>query len=71
VDDQDAPLLLEECESLPPGESATARIHPLASEFWTNVSPGLEITMHEGRRIVGRGEVLEVVGPTDADASGD
>jgi translation elongation factor EF-Tu-like GTPase len=67
----DAPLLLEDRESLAPGETATGRIHPIAPELWTNVSPGLEITMHEGRRIVGRGEVLEVVGSADADASGD
>jgi elongation factor Tu len=67
----DAPLLLEDGEQLAPGEIANGRIHPIAAEFWTHVSAGLEIAMHEGARVVGRGEVLEVVTPSDADATGD
>jgi translation elongation factor EF-Tu-like GTPase len=59
----DAPLLLEEGEWLAPGESADAPIHPLAPEFWTDVSAGDEIAMHEGQRVVGHGQVLEVVRP--------
>jgi translation elongation factor EF-Tu-like GTPase len=67
----DAPMLLEDSESLAPGESATARIHPLAPEFWTHVSAGLEIAMHEGARVVGRAEILAVVSGADADSPGD
>ena len=62
----DAPLLLDEQESLVPGAIADVRIIPIAPEFWTHLSVGQEIVMHEGGRIVGRGEVLEVVGPTVA-----
>jgi translation elongation factor EF-Tu-like GTPase len=57
----DAPLLLDGRDWLAPGESANVRIHPFAPEFWTLVSAGAEIAMHEGRRIVGRGKVLEVI----------
>lgn len=59
----DAPLLLEGRDWLPPGESANVRIHPLWPEFWTEVSAGTELAMHEGSRVVGHGEVIEVVGP--------
>ena len=65
----DGPLLLEDREALAPGETATARIHPLVPESWTHVSAGLEITMHEGHRTVGRGEVLEVVPPAEPGTS--
>jgi hypothetical protein len=67
----DAPMLLDDRESLAPGESATARIHPLAPEFWIHVSAGLGIAMHEGARVVGRAEVLAVVSGSDADSPGD
>ena len=62
----DAPLLLDDQESLAPGAIADVRIIPIAPEFWTHVSVGQEIEMREGGRIVGRGEVLEVVGPITA-----
>jgi translation elongation factor EF-Tu-like GTPase len=61
---KDAPLLFENRDSLPLGETAEARIHPIAPELWTDVSAGAQIAMHEGLRVVGRAEVLEVVGPT-------
>jgi hypothetical protein len=63
----DAPLLFEDCDSLALGETAEARIHPIAPEFWTDVSAGTRLVMHEGPRVVGYAEVLEVVAPT-ADA---
>ena len=68
----DAPLLLE-ChdEWVAPGETAIARIHPLVPELWAHVRPGLEVAMHEGSRVVGRGEVIEVVGPTGVNAPND
>lgn len=59
----DAPLLLEDREWLAPGEIAAVRIHPLFPEFWTGVVPGDHIDMHEGSRVVGHGEVLEIVAP--------
>jgi hypothetical protein len=63
LEDRDWLALLEDRDWLAPGEVADARIHPLAPEFWTDVAAGAEIAMHEGRRVVGRGEVLEVVEP--------
>jgi hypothetical protein len=66
----DAPLLFDEPGKwLSPGESATARLHPLAPEFWLHVKPGLKVVMKEGRRVVGRGEVVEVVAPLEAEPS--
>jgi hypothetical protein len=62
----DAPLLLEDREDeewLAPGATADVRIHPLFPEFWTHVVPGDHIDMHEGSRVVGHGEVLEIVAP--------
>jgi hypothetical protein len=61
------PLLLEDRDWLAPGDVADARIHPLAPEFWTDVAPRAEIAMHEGLRVVGFGEVLEVGEPPDGD----
>ena len=63
----DAPLLFDEPGKwLAPRESSTARLHPLAPELWRHVGPGLEVVMKEGARVVGRGEVIEVVGLRDA-----
>ena len=62
----DAPMLFEGSDEwIPPGEGGLARIHPLVPAYWVNVSPGLEVAMYEGSRIVGGGEVLEVVPPAD------
>jgi hypothetical protein len=56
-------LVLEDVSALAPGEEATARIHPLASEFWQDVEPGLMIDAYEGTRRVGTATVLDVVRP--------
>jgi hypothetical protein len=67
----DAPLLIEDGDEwIAPGSGGVARIHPLVPEFWADVRPGLEVAMYEGSRVVGRGQVLEVVGPTVENTSG-
>lgn len=55
----DAPLTLEDVERLEPGQTAIARLHPIAAEFWTHLKPGHEIYAHEGLRRVGVAEVIE------------
>ncbi len=60
----DAPLVLEgEVESIAPGERGTARIHPIAPEYWSELEAGTTIYAHEGSRRVAVAEVLEVVPP--------
>lgn len=55
-----APVTLEDAESISPGGSGRVRLHPLWREAWTELKPGTEIDMHEGRRVVGRAVVLRV-----------
>lgn len=61
----DAPLTLEGGPGvwLEPGDEADVRLHPLAPELWPILTPGLELTMREGARVVGVAEVVEVVHP--------
>jgi hypothetical protein len=61
----DAPLTLEQGPGvwLQPGEDATVRLHPLAPDLWPPLSPGLQLTMQEGARVVGVAEIIEVVAP--------
>lgn len=58
------PLTLEGKDELRPGEQSIVRIHPIAPQFWTHVTPGMAIRAHEGARVVGSAEVLEVIPPT-------
>lgn len=59
----DAPLTLETVTALAPGEEAMVRLHPLVSDLWPPVVPGLRLSMHEGPRIVGLADVVDVVSP--------
>jgi hypothetical protein len=62
----DAPLLFEDVDEIPPGGEAVARIHPLFPEYWSHVSPGMTIYAHEGSRRIGTATVLEIIEPTGA-----
>jgi hypothetical protein len=55
-----APVTLEDCASLAPGESGTVRLHPLWRDAWMDVRPGAQIDMHEGSRVVGTAIVMRV-----------
>lgn len=59
------PVTLEGTDELPPGEECLVRIHPIAWEFWSQVVPGMTIKAHEGPRVVGIAEVVELVPPLD------
>lgn len=60
----DAPLVLEGgTESLAPGERGTARIHPIAPEYWGGLQAGTTMYAHEGSRRVAVAVVLEIVLP--------
>ena len=60
----DAPLVLEgDVESIAPGRRGTARIHPIAPEYWGQLEAGVTIYAHEGSRRVAEADVLEVVQP--------
>jgi hypothetical protein len=65
ADRHDAPLTFEAGPEhwLAPGEVATVRLHLLVPELWPDVSPGLELTLLEGARVIGTARVLEVVPP--------
>jgi hypothetical protein len=56
-----ASLTVEDGERLGPGETGIVRLHPMYWDAWSEVRPGMRIAMHEGARIVGVAEVLEVV----------
>lgn len=66
-DGHDAPVTLETGPDvwLQPGEEADVRLHPLAPDLWPPLTPGLELTMREGARVVGVAEIIEVVHPVD------
>jgi hypothetical protein len=55
-----APVTLEDCASLAPGESGTVRLHPLWRDGWMHLRPGAQIDMHEGSRVVGTAIVMRV-----------
>jgi hypothetical protein len=59
----DAPLLIEDQDSVHPGAQAVVRLHPLAPEFWADLTTGQRISAYEGSRLVATAEVLEIVGP--------
>ena len=59
------PLTLEQVDELEPGQEAIVRIHPFVPEFWHDVVPSMSINAHEGPRVVGVAEVVEVVPPAD------
>lgn len=59
----DAPLVIEDQDSVPPGRQAIVRLHPLARELWANLVVGQSIRAFEGPRWVATAEVLEIVGP--------
>jgi translation elongation factor EF-Tu-like GTPase len=61
----DGPLTIESGPGvwLDPGQETTVRLHPLVPDLWPSISPGLRLTMHEGSRVVGVAEVIEVVPP--------
>lgn len=56
----DAPILELSQEPLPPGSGAEADIYPIAPEFWGQVVIGDHLLMREGRKLVGRAEVLAI-----------
>ncbi|MFC5175648.1 hypothetical protein [Nocardioides taihuensis] len=61
----DGPLLIEDQDTLSPGEVATVRLHPLVPDYWPEVSVGLSLGMFEGSRKVGEAVVIEVVEPSN------
>lgn len=54
----DAPISLEDCQSLLPGHTGMVRLHPLLPDEWHHVRPGAKLDMHEGARVVGTAVVL-------------
>ena len=64
----DAPLRLENAEVVAPGESGTARIHPIAPQYWDGLQPGTTIHAHEGPRRIAVAVVLERVSPSEPQA---
>jgi translation elongation factor EF-Tu-like GTPase len=49
-------------DSIPPGEDHTVRLEPLAPELVAEAAKvGLEFDVTEGRRVVGRGTIREIV----------
>lgn len=44
-----------------PGETKELIIEPLVSDNWCDVSIGTQLTVQEGPKVVGHGEVLEVL----------
>jgi len=59
----DAPITIEERDSIHPGEEAVVRLHPLHPGCWAEVSVGTTLAMQEGSRLVGLAEVIEFIGP--------
>ncbi len=57
----DARVFLEDGELLSPGEERAVYIEPLFPEQWTHVTPGMQLPMHEGHRVLGVATVLEVI----------
>lgn len=43
------------------GETKEVIIEPLVQENWNDVSIGTQLTVHEGLKVVGRGEVLDII----------
>ena len=60
----DAPILFEHGDWLALGDEGIVRLHPLAWEFWENVTAGQVIHAYEGSKRVGVATVLERIGPT-------
>jgi hypothetical protein len=44
------------------GQSLTARVYPLAAEYWIDVAAGDVIGLHEGHRLVGSIRVTRPIG---------
>jgi hypothetical protein len=44
-------------ELLLPGQSTSARMYPLAPEFWSEVRPGDTLGLYEGWRLVGSARI--------------
>jgi hypothetical protein len=55
-----AMVTLEDAQALAPGGSGRVRLHPRLPEAWHHLTPGTEIAMHEGSRVVGKAVVLRV-----------
>jgi translation elongation factor EF-Tu-like GTPase len=49
----DASLVLEDRDSLDPGEESPIRLYPLHEEYWSEVRQGQAVLLREGRRIIG------------------
>ena len=58
-----APVVVD-VEWLHPGDSASVVAHPVAPEYWGDVVVGQDVSMHEGRRMVGTGTVTDIVEPS-------
>lgn len=53
-----------DCESVLPGQTARARMWFLVPDYQIGrLYPGMEFTVQEGSRVVGRGCVTEVINP--------
>lgn len=60
----DAPLVLEDRESLAPGEQATIRLYPIFEEYWSEVRLGQTVALCEGRRVIGTAIITDWVEAT-------
>jgi translation elongation factor EF-Tu-like GTPase len=58
-----APVVIEGDASIAPGETADVRLFPISPEFFADVAPGTQLFAFEGRRVVGRAIVTDVVEP--------
>ena len=60
VEFNDAPVTLEDCRSLLPGQVGVVRLHPMSPQGWRHVREGDQIDMQEGSRVTGKAVVLRV-----------
>ncbi|MFI7434866.1 hypothetical protein [Micromonospora haikouensis] len=54
-----ARIWVESAPALPPGATGSVRLGPLSPALWRHLQPGMTITMHEGRPMVGTATIIE------------
>ncbi|QOC95079.1 hypothetical protein D0Q02_29290 [Micromonospora craniellae] len=54
-----ARVWVESAPALSPGASGSVRLGPLSPALWRHLQPGMTITMHEGRPVVGTATIIE------------
>ncbi|MGV9765330.1 hypothetical protein [Micromonospora tulbaghiae] len=54
-----ARIWAEPAPALPPGATGPVRLGPLSPALWRHLQPGMTITMHEGRPVLGTASIIE------------